>query len=117
MQKQGRHCRCPRVDLTKQDYIDYHDREWAVPAHDDRRLFEFLILEAAQAGLSWYTVLRKREQYRMAFAHFDPEKVARYDTQQLALLLGNPGIIRHRQNIFAAVNNARKFLEVQKGLR
>jgi len=87
--------------------IDYHDSEWAVPVHDDRRLFECLILEAAQAGLSWYTVLRKRAQYRIAFAHFDPAKVARYDAQQLTALLGNPGIIRHRQKIRAAIHNAR----------
>ena len=83
MQRQISRRRCPWVDLTKQDYIDYHDREWAVPLHDDQRLFEFLILEAAQAGLSWYTVLRKREQYRIAFDHFDPAKVARYDVLQV----------------------------------
>ena len=114
MQKQVSHCRCPWIDLTKKDYIDYHDREWAVPVHDDRRLFEFLTLEAAQAGLSWYTVLRKREQYRIAFDHFDPEKVARYDAQQVASLLSNAGIIRNRQKILAAINNARRFLEVQE---
>jgi DNA-3-methyladenine glycosylase I len=114
MPKQVSRCRCPWVDLTKKDYIDYHDSEWAVPVHDDRRLFEFLILEAAQAGLSWYTVLRKREQYRIAFDHFDPEKVARYDAQQVASLLGNPGIIRNRQKILAAIHNARRFLEVQE---
>jgi DNA-3-methyladenine glycosylase I len=114
MQKQVSLCRCPWVDLTKQDYIDYHDSEWAVPVHDDRRLFEFLILEAAQAGLSWYTVLRKREHYRIAFAHFDPAQVARYDAQQVASLLGNPGIIRHRQKILAAINNAQRVLEVQE---
>jgi DNA-3-methyladenine glycosylase I len=114
MQKQVSRCRCPWVDLTKADYVDYHDREWAVPVHDDRRLFEFLILEAAQAGLSWYTVLRKREQYRLAFAHFDPAKVARYDAQQVTSLLGNPGIIRNRQKILAAIHNARRFLEVQE---
>ena len=79
------------ADLTKRDYIDYHDREWGAAIHDDRRLFEFLTLEAAQAGLSWYTVLRKRHGYRVAFDHFDPEKAARYDEQQVASLLGNPG--------------------------
>lgn len=105
--------RCPWVDLTKQDYLDYHDREWGVPVHDDRRLFEFLTLEGAQAGLSWYTVLRKRENYRLAFDHFDPEKVARYDEQQVAALLGNPGIIRNRLKILAAINNAQRFLEIQ----
>lgn len=114
MQKQGSLRRCPWVDLTKEDYIDYHDREWAVPVHDDRRLFEFLILEGAQAGLSWYTVLRKREHYRAAFAHFDPERVARYGERQVISLLGNPGIIRNRQKILAAINNARRFLEVRE---
>ncbi|MBA3002940.1 MAG: DNA-3-methyladenine glycosylase I [Desulfurivibrio sp.] len=106
--------RCPWVDLTKKDYVDYHDSEWGVPVHDDRRLFEFLILEGAQAGLSWYTVLRKREQYRLAFEQFDPEKVARYDEQQVASLLGNPGIIRNRLKILAAINNARRFLGIQE---
>lgn len=106
--------RCPWVDPTKQDYLEYHDKEWGVPVHDDQRLFEFLTLEGAQAGLSWYTVLRKREQYRLAFDHFDPEKVARYDEQQVAALLGNPGIIRNRLKILAAINNAQKFLEIQE---
>lgn len=105
--------RCPWVDLTKADYVRYHDVEWGVPVHDDRRMFEFLTLEAAQAGLSWYTVLRKREAYRLAFAHFDPEKVARYDEARMAALLENPGIIRNRQKVAAAVNNAARFLEVQ----
>jgi DNA-3-methyladenine glycosylase I len=114
MQKKHSPCRCPWVDLNKADYIDYHDREWGVPLHDDRQLFEFLTLEAAQAGLSWYTVLRKRENYRVAFAHFDPEKVARYDAQRVALLLGNSGIIRNRQKVLAAINNAQRFLEVQE---
>jgi DNA-3-methyladenine glycosylase I len=107
-------CRCPWVDLTKKDYIDYHDREWGVPVYDDRRLFEFLTLEAAQAGLSWYTVLRKREQYRLAFDHFDPVKVARYGASQVAALLENPGIIRNRQKVLAAIHNAQRFLEVQE---
>lgn len=105
--------RCPWVDLDKPDYIAYHDAEWGVPVHDDRRMFEFLILESAQAGLSWYTVLRKRDSYRKAFDHFDPERVARYDERQLRSLLQNPGIIRNRQKIQAAINNARRFLEVQ----
>lgn len=107
-------CRCPWVDLRKADYIAYHDQEWGVPVYDDRRLFEFLSLESAQAGLSWYTVLRKREHYRLAFDQFDPEKVARYDEQHMASLLANPGIIRNRQKVAAAVHNARRFLEVQK---
>jgi DNA-3-methyladenine glycosylase I len=106
--------RCPWVDLSKQDYIDYHDREWGVPVHDDRRLFEFLTLEGAQAGLSWYTVLRKRENYRVAFDQFDPEKVARYGEREVTALLGNPGIIRNRQKVHAAINNAQRFLEVQE---
>lgn len=89
-------CRCPWVDLTKQDYVDYHDKEWGVPLHNDRRLFEFLTLESAQAGLSWYTVLRKRVAYRSAFDDFDPDKVARFDETRVARLLSNPGIIRNR---------------------
>jgi DNA-3-methyladenine glycosylase I len=105
--------RCPWVDLSKADYIDYHDKEWGVPVHDDRRIFEFLILEAAQAGLSWYTVLRKREAYRKAFEQFDPERVARYGKRELKSLLSNPGIIRNQQKIVAAINNAQRFLEVQ----
>lgn len=106
--------RCPWVDLSKEDYIEYHDREWGVPIHDDRLLFEFLTLESAQAGLSWYTVLRKRDTYRIAFDYFDPEIVARYDEQKVELLLSNPGIIRNRQKVSAAINNAQRFLEVQE---
>ncbi len=105
--------RCPWVDMSKPDYVEYHDREWGVPVHDDRVIFEFLTLEAAQAGLSWYTVLRKREAYRAAFAGFDPAKVARYGKKQIEALLNNPGIIRNRLKIHAAVNNAGKFLQVQ----
>jgi DNA-3-methyladenine glycosylase I len=105
--------RCPWVDLTKPDYIAYHDDEWGVPVHDDRTIFEFLTLEAAQAGLSWYTVLRKRENYRTAFAHFDPEKVARFSDKKVERLLANPGIIRNRSKILAAINNAKQFLKVQ----
>jgi DNA-3-methyladenine glycosylase I len=113
MAQQSIPCRCPWVDLSKADYVAYHDAEWGVPVYDDRRLFEFLILESAQAGLSWYTVLRKRENYRQAFADFDAEQVARYGEPQVAALLQNPGIIRNRQKIHAAINNARRFLEVQ----
>ena len=105
--------RCPWVDLSKADYVAYHDQEWGVPVHDDRRLFEFLLLESAQAGLSWYTVLRKREHYRLAFADFDAAQVAHYTEQHVAALLQNPGIIRNRQKILAAINNAQRFLEVQ----
>lgn len=114
MPKHSNHQRCPWVDLSKPDYVDYHDREWGVPIHDDRLLFEFLILEGAQAGLSWYTVLRKREEYRLAFANFNAEKVARFGARQVASLLGNPGIIRNRLKILAAINNAQKFLDVQE---
>jgi DNA-3-methyladenine glycosylase I len=93
--------------------IDYHDREWGVPIHDDRRLFEFLILEGAQAGLSWSTVLRKRARYREVFDGFDPGAVARYGEADIERLLADPGIIRNRQKIRAAVSNARAVLEIQ----
>ena len=106
--------RCPWITPNNQDYIDYHDKEWGVPVHDDRVIFEFLTLEAAQAGLSWYTVLRKREAYRKAFADFDPEKVARYGKRQIDSLLHNAGIIRNQAKILAAVNNAERFLAVQE---
>jgi DNA-3-methyladenine glycosylase I len=105
--------RCPWVDLTKADYIEYHDCEWGVPVRDDRTIFEFLTLEAAQAGLSWYTVLRKRDHYRRAFADFDVRKVARFTDAKIERLVSDPGIIRNRAKIRAAVLNARKFLEVQ----
>jgi len=107
-------CRCPWVDLSKIDYVEYHDKEWGVPVYDDRLLFEFLTLESAQAGLSWYTVLKKRENYRRAFENFEPEKVARFDQAMIEELLLNPGIIRNRLKIEATVNNAHKFLEVQE---
>ena len=94
--------------------IDYHDQEWGVPLHDDRALFEFLILEGAQAGLSWETILRKREAYRIAFDHFDPNAVAHYGGRKIEALLQNRGIIRNRLKIAAAVTNARAFLKVQK---
>ncbi|MBI1807514.1 MAG: DNA-3-methyladenine glycosylase I [Ignavibacteria bacterium] len=95
-------------------YVLYHDREWGVPVHDDRKLFEMLILEGAQAGLSWITVLRKRENYRAAFDKFDATKIARYDTKKIKLLLSNEGIIRNKLKIEAAVQNARAFLDLQK---
>src|SRR5882672_1791582 len=94
--------------------IAYHDAEWGVPQHDDRVLFEFLILEGAQAGLSWSTILAKREAYRKAFSGFDPAKVARYTPARIATLLKNPGIVRNRLKIGSAVRNARAFLAVQK---
>ena len=102
------------MDLTKADYVEYHDHEWGVPVHDDNLMFEFLTLEGAQAGLSWYIVLRKRDTYRQAFAGFDPAKVARYGQRQIASLLKNAGIIRNRAKILAAINNAGKFLDVQE---
>ena len=93
--------------------IEYHDREWGVPVHDDRKHFEFLVLEAAQAGLSWSIVLKKREGYRRAFSNFDPEKVARFDKRRIDRLVVNPEIIRNRLKIEAAVKNARALLKVQ----
>lgn len=106
--------RCPWVPLDKPDYVEYHDREWGLPVHDDRLMFEFLTLESAQAGLSWYTVLRKREAYRQAYENFDPEKVARFDEAKIESLTQNPGLIRNRMKIISSVNNARKFLDVQQ---
>jgi DNA-3-methyladenine glycosylase I len=94
-------------------YVRYHDTEWGVPLHEDRRLFEFLVLEAAQAGLSWITILRKRENYRQAFDGFDPRLVARYGDRKIENLMANPGIIRNRRKVESAVRNARAFLEVQ----
>jgi DNA-3-methyladenine glycosylase I len=104
-----------RCDWAKGDqYIAYHDEEWGVPVHDDRLLFEFLILEGAQAGLSWSTILNKRDAYRKAFAGFDPRKVARFDEQKIASLLENPAIVRNRLKIQSSVANAQAFLAVQK---
>ena len=95
-------------------YVEYHDTEWGIPLHDDRKLFEMLVLEGAQAGLSWLTVLRKRENYRRAFDDFDPRVVAEYGDDKIAALLADSGIIRNRLKIQAAVRNAGKFLEVQQ---
>ena len=95
-------------------YIEYHDKQWGRPVHDDRLLFEFLILEGAQAGLSWLTVLKKRENYVQAFNHFDPAKIARYDALKVKQLLNNEGIIRNRLKIASAITNAKAFLAVQK---
>jgi DNA-3-methyladenine glycosylase I len=94
--------------------IPYHDKEWGVPVHDDRLLFEFLILEGAQAGLSWDTVLKKRARYREVFDNFDPRKIAKYDAKKVRQLLADPGIIRNRLKIAASISNAKAFLEVQK---
>ena len=105
--------RCSWVSVDQVLMREYHDREWGVPTHDDRRHFEFLILEGAQAGLSWSTVLNKRDGYRRAFSQFDPEKVARYSAARIDRLMTDPGIIRNRMKIAAAVKNARAFLAVQ----
>src|SRR5262245_40002724 len=94
-------------------YIEYHDAEWGVPVHDDRTLFEFLVLEGAQAGLSWITILKKRPAYREAFDYFDPARVARYSPRKVRALLADEGIVRNRQKIEAAVHSARAFLAVQ----
>ena len=103
-----------RCDWARDELsIRYHDQEWGVPVHDDRRWFEFLILETAQAGLSWDTILRKRENYRLAFAEFDPSLVARFDDARIERLLANPGIVRNRLKITSAVRNAQAFLRVQ----
>jgi DNA-3-methyladenine glycosylase I len=105
--------RCPWC-LKFDEYIKYHDNEWGVPVHDDRTHFEFLILEGAQAGLSWSTVLKKRAGYRKAFANFDAKKVSRFTPAKVEKILLDPGIIRNRLKVNAAVNNAKRFLEVQK---
>jgi DNA-3-methyladenine glycosylase I len=105
--------RCPWC-LKFEEYIKYHDEEWGVPVHDDRTHFEFLILEGAQAGLSWSTILKKREGYRKNFAEFDPEKVARFTEKRLEKILQDPGIVRNKLKVHAAVNNAKHFLNVQK---
>lgn len=105
--------RCPWC-LKFEQYIQYHDEEWGVPAHDDRVHFEFLILEAAQAGLSWSTILKKREGYKRNFAGFDPVKVSRFSEKRIERILQDPGIVRNKLKVNAAVNNAKRFLEVQK---
>jgi DNA-3-methyladenine glycosylase I len=106
--------RCEWVSGADPLMIEYHDREWGVPVHDDRRHFEFLILEGAQAGLSWSTVLKKREGYRRAFSDFDPEKVASYTDKRIEALTQDPSIIRNRMKIAAAVRNARHFLDIEE---
>jgi DNA-3-methyladenine glycosylase I len=105
--------RCPWCEINELE-IAYHDTEWGVPVHDDRRWFEFLVLEGAQAGLSWDTILKKRENYRKAFARFDPKKVARFSRTKCAALMKNPGIVRNRLKIASAVTNAQAFLAVQR---
>jgi DNA-3-methyladenine glycosylase I len=106
--------RCPWIKIGDELYEKYHDTEWGVPVYDDKKIFEFLVLESAQAGLSWLTVLRKRENYRKAFAQFNPKKVAQFGKKEVTQLLNNEGIIRNRAKIAAAINNAQRFLEVQK---
>jgi DNA-3-methyladenine glycosylase I len=103
-------CDWPRTELD----IEYHDREWGVPVHDDRLLFELLTLEGAQAGLSWSTILKKRDGYRKAFANFDASRVARFTAKDVERLVADPSIVRHRQKIESTISNARAFLEVQK---
>ena len=106
--------RCKWAESESLDYIRYHDEEWGVPAYDDRTQFEFLILEGAQAGLSWSTILNKREGYRKLFADFDPEKVARFTKKRVEKLLLDPAIVRNRLKVESAVSNARAFLKVQE---
>jgi DNA-3-methyladenine glycosylase I len=106
--------RCPWVPSTDELYIAYHDEEWGVPVHDDTKLFEFLILESFQAGLSWQTILRKRHNFAQAFANFDYHQVARFTPAKAAKLMTDAGIIRNRAKIEAAINNAQKFIAVQK---
>ena len=113
MARKKKRCAWPGEDPL---YVAYHDEEWGVPVHDDRGLFEFLTLEGAQAGLSWITILRKREAYRKAFSGFDPVKVARFNKAKIERLLKNPGIVRNRLKVESTVSNAKAFLEVQKEL-
>ena len=110
MSKSLKRCPWANGDL----YIAYHDNEWGVPVHDDRHLFEMIILEGAQAGLSWITILKKRENYRRAFDNFDARKIARYDARKIQKLLADPGIVRNRLKVNATVQNAQAFLAVQK---
>ena len=110
MKKSLTRCKWASNDLA----ILYHDKEWGVPSHDDRHLFEFLILEGAQAGLSWDTILRKRENYRAAFSQFNPQRIANYDQKKITSLLNDPGIIRNKLKIQSAVSNAQAFLTIQK---
>lgn len=106
--------RCPWASPDDPLMLEYHDKEWGVPVHDDLRMFEFLVLEGAQAGLSWSTILRKRENYRRAFEGFDPKEVASFNSRDIKRLLGDAGIVRNRRKIESAISNAKAFLEVQK---
>lgn len=111
---QNTQCHCPWLDTSKQDYVAYHDQEWGVPLYDDQKLFEFITLESAQAGLSWYTILKKRDGYRRAFANFDVKAVASFNEADIERLMLDGGIVRNRLKINATVNNAKRFLEVQQ---
>ena len=106
--------RCGWVDTSKKLYVEYHDQEWCIPVHDDKKLFEFLILEGAQAGLSWYTILKKQENYRKAFDRWDYNKIAKYDEKKEHELLKNKGIVRNKLKIKSTIKNAKVFLEIQK---
>ncbi|GAA0818814.1 DNA-3-methyladenine glycosylase I [Colwellia asteriadis] len=106
-------CRCPWVDLSKPDYVQYHDEEWGVPVYDDKTMFEFMVLESAQAGLSWYTILKKRAGYRRLFADFDVTAVAKFNQEDVERLMQDAAIIRNRLKIEAAINNAKRFIEIQ----
>ncbi|PCD89879.1 DNA-3-methyladenine glycosylase I [Vibrio mediterranei] len=106
--------RCPWLDETKQDYVEYHDKEWGVPVLDDQTMFEYLVLESAQAGLSWYTILKRREGYRNAFANFDVEKVARFTEEDERRLREDTGIIRNKLKISSTITNAQHFIEIQE---
>jgi DNA-3-methyladenine glycosylase I len=107
-------CRCPWLDTTKSDYVKYHDEEWGVPVLEDNKMFEYLVLESAQAGLSWYTILKRRAGYRKAFANFDVQKVAQYSLADEKRLVLDASIIRHKGKIAATVNNAKSFIAIQK---
>ena len=106
--------RCSWVPLDNPLYLRYHDEEWGVPVHNDQKLFEYLLLESSQAGLSWYTILRKRDNFRMAFDQFDPQKIALYTSKKIEELMQNSGIIRNRRKIEAAITNARAFIQIQE---
>jgi len=107
-------CRCPWLDTTKLDYVKYHDEEWGVPVLEDNKMFEYLVLESAQAGLSWYTILKRREGYRKAFSNFDVTKVAQYTLADEERLVLDASIIRHKGKISATVNNAKCFIAIQE---
>ena len=101
--------RCSWLDLSKKDYVQYHDREWGVPVYDDNILFEFIVLELNQAGLNWYTILKRRDSFKAAYANYDLKKIAQYNHLDIENLMKNPGIIRHKKKIEAVINNAKCF--------